>query len=141
MSQAPLASKMRMPSGRVEPGATRLAAASQPVAQRRAKPSSAEGDSSAATSRPSTAGSSTSSTVRSTERTARLSSRIRSASTSSKRRSAERSRVGDDGPLPRSRAIEIADETLWVSSKAWRSASISPRSNWRWPPAVRRGIG
>ena len=35
----------------------------------------------------------------------------------------------------------IAEEMLWVSSKAARSASISARSNWRWPPAVRRGSG
>ena len=30
---------------------------------------------------------------------------------------------------------------FWVSSKAWRSASTSASSYWRWPPAVRRGAG
>jgi len=42
---------------------------------------------------------------------------------------AERRRTGEAGPSPRSRATEIAEEMLWVSSKAWRSASISTRSN------------
>ena len=45
------------------------------------------------------------------------------------------------GPEPRSRAIEIAEETLCVSSKAVRSASTSARSNCLWPPCVRRGDG
>ena len=79
--------------------------------------------------------------MRSTERTARLSSRTRSASPSSKRLIALRRRAGLAGPLPRSWAIAIADEMLWVSSKAERSASISVSSNCRCPPAVRRGSG
>ena len=60
------------------------------------------------------------------------------------RRSARRRCAGATawpGPAPRSRARATAEEMLWVSSKAERSASISLRSNWRWPPAVRRGSG
>jgi len=94
-----------------------------------------------ATASASTATSRTSSTVRSTERTARLSSSRRSARFSSKRAKASDRRVGEAGPSPRWRAIEIADEMLCVSLKAWRSASISARSNWRWPPCVRCGRG
>ena len=67
--------------------------------------------------------------VRDIERTVSDSSTMRSASASSKRRKAERMRAGVAGPAPRSRAIEIADETLWVSSKALRSASTSASSN------------
>src|SRR4051794_11006771 len=139
MSHGALASKTSTPSSRVAGGATRVAADSQPVAQRHAKPYSAVAPSSG--SRLSTPGRSTSSTVRSTERTARLSSRTRSASTSSKRANALRRRDGVAGPAPRWRARATAEEMLWVSSKAERSASISFRSNCRWPPAVRRGSG
>ena len=133
MSQAQLASKIRTASGRIGAGATPLAAASQPVAQRKAKPSSAERDS-PSRAQPVHRGQQhlLDGPLDRAHRKALL--RIRSDSSSSKRRSAERRRTGEDGPLPRSRAIEIADETLCVSSKAWRSASISVRSNWRWPP-------
>src|SRR3954464_5381939 len=86
-------------------------------------------------------GSSTSWTVRSTDLVARLSSSRRSALSSSKRLNASRRRVGVAGPSPRSRAIEIALEMFCVSANAWRSASISVSSNWRWPPWVRRGVG
>ena len=83
-----------------------------------------------------------SSTVRSTERTARLSSSRRSAAVLVEARRASTSAAwGTTGPVPRSRAIEMADETLCVSSRAWRSASISASSNCRWPPWLRRGEG
>jgi len=56
---------------------------------------------------------------------------LRSASASSKRPKADRNLAGVAGPAPRSRAIETAEETLWVCSKAERSASISLNSNCR----------
>ena len=105
-SHVPLASKITTASDRVAGGATRVAAASQVVAQRHAKPNSALVPSPASSSA-STPGRRTSSTVRSTERTARLSSRTRSASLSSKRLIALRRRAGLAGPLPRSCAIAI----------------------------------
>ena len=138
MSHAVLASKMTTPSSRVAAGETRIVADSQLAAQRQAKPYSGPVPSSASVS---TAGSRTSSTVRSSERTERLSSRIRLASPSSKRLKADRRRVSDAGPAPRSRATATAEDTLCVSSNAARSASIWPRSNCRCPPAVRRGSG
>src|SRR3954453_10925308 len=140
MSGARLASKIRTASERCVGGATRCWAASQPVAQRQAALYSGGGGT-VPSSSDSMPGSSTSSTVRSTDRTARLSSITRSAPSASNRDRAERRRIGVAGPSPRSRATEIAEETFWVSSKAARSASISTRSNWRCPPAVRRGVG
>ena len=123
MSIGALESKMTMPSSRVAAGVTRTEAASQFVAQRQAKPYSGPSWPPSCASI-STQGMRTSSTVRSTERTARLSSRIRLASPSSKRVKAERRRAGEAGPAPRSRATAIAEDTLCVSSKAARSASI-----------------
>ena len=67
-----------------------------------------------------TAGSRSSSTVRSTERTAKLSSSSRFAFSSSNEANAELSREHEEGPSPRCRAIEIAEETLWVSARAIR---------------------
>jgi len=79
--------------------------------------------------------------VRSTERSPRLSSSRRLAVSSSNERNAAESRDGVDGPSPRSRASEIAEETLWVSARVRRRASISVREYWRWPPAERWGLG
>src|SRR6185312_14759076 len=83
----------------------------------------------------------TSSMVRSTERNPRLSSSRRLAASSSKLEKLPVRRDGVDGPPPRSRASEIAEETLWVSARVRRRASISVREYWRWPPAERWGLG
>ena len=77
--------------------------------------------------------------VRSTERRPRLSSSRRLAASSSNAAKAPERRRGVEGPSPRSRASEIADETLWVSASVSRSASISVSEYWRWPPAERWG--
>ena len=128
---------MRTASSRVAGGATRLAAASQPVAQRHAKPPRPSPSSSAA--------------IRGEQHLldgaldrahgeALLEDAV-GLDLVEALRARRAGATGVAGPAPRSRASEIADETFWVSSKAARSASISPRSNCRWPPAVRRGSG
>ena len=83
----------------------------------------------------------TSSIVRSTERSPRLSSSRRLALVLVKAREGTGEARRVDGPSPRSRASEIADETLWVSASVSRRASISVSEYWRWPPAERWGLG
>ena len=65
----------------------------------------------------------------------------RLALSSSNAREGARQARGDDGPSPRSRASEIAEETLWVSASVSRSDSISVSAYWRWPPGDRCGRG
>ena len=52
-----------------------------------------------------------------------------------------RRRAGDAGRRRARARPRSPDEMFWVSSNAARSASISARSNCRWPPAVRWGSG
>lgn len=79
--------------------------------------------------------------MRSSERSIRLSSSRALAAPSSKAQKALLSRAGDGGPSPRSRAREIAEETLWVSARISRSDSISANAYCRWPPGERSGWG
>ena len=117
------------PSRRVAGGVSRRWAASQPTAWRQANSYSAlDGPGS---SKDVTASRSTSSMVRSTDRRPRLSSSSRLAASSSKAINAPVSRDGVDGPSPRSRASEIAEDTLCVSDRVSRSASISVSEYWR----------
>ena len=111
------ASKIIAASVRVAGGVSRLIAASQPVAWRHANSYSGVGRSvlSALVSSAMLV-SNSSSTVRSTERSVRLSSSRRFARSSSNALNAAVSRPDDDGPSPRSRASEIADDTLCVSA-------------------------